>query len=223
VRGSQRIVRRSLSRGIAAELQRAVRLPTNPNRHNGLLSLALVRDRLFRGGLGNVSAGGDRHQRLLIERVGVVRYGRAMQHAALGVVVGAAAMHRATVVPARARLIGLCSPAEASRWRRPPGRSVARRETWSRRITSATVAPKTSAACRSSELRRRVRSTSSSMVGSFQSRPVVRALRCSENTGDQHRQDAGQKDTVEGSGPADRSDRRPQALHLFQVEKIGSD
>ena len=53
--------------------------------------------------------------------------------------------------------------------------------------------------------------------------PIVRAFRRPENTCDQHRQDAGQKNSVEGSGPADRSDRRPQPLHLVQVEKISSD
>ena len=40
--------------------------------------------------------GGD--QPILFERVGDIRHGRAMQYAALGVVIGAAAMHRAAIV-----------------------------------------------------------------------------------------------------------------------------
>src|SRR5271166_2245311 len=97
----------------------------------------------------------------------------------------------------------------------------------SRRITSnATVPAKTSAGRRNAvdggERRRRVRDASSSVVGSFEACPIVRAFRRPENTCDQHRQDAGQKDPVEVSGPTDRSNRCPQPLHLIQVEKIGS-
>ena len=109
----------------------------------------------------------------------------------------------------RARFIGLHSPVEMSNWRRRSGRSVAHRETSPRRITSnATVAAETSGIAAS---------------GSVVPRPMVRSLRRRENTCDQHRHDAGEKDPVEGSGTADRSDRRPQPLYLVQVEKIGSD
>ena len=63
-----------------------------------------------------------------------------------------------------------------------------------------------------------VRGASDAVVGSFEPRPIVRALVWAENTGDEHRQDAGQKDAVEGSGPADRSDRCAEPLHPVQVE-----
>src|SRR6476660_5216231 len=45
------------------------------------------------------SDGRGRDKLFLLERVRVIRHGRAVQYAALGVVVGAAAMHCATVIP----------------------------------------------------------------------------------------------------------------------------
>ena len=39
----------------------------------------------------------------------------------------------------------------------------------------------------------------------------------------QQGQDAGDENAVEGAGAADRCDRRPEALHLGKIEKIGAD
>ena len=54
-------------------------------------------------------------------------------------------------------------------------------------------------------------------------RAAPRVVARGEDAGEQHRQNPGQKDAVEGAGTADRGDRRAQPLHLADIEQVGSD
>jgi|GEM_PF-6215649 len=44
-----------------------------------------------------------------------------------------------------------------------------------------------------------------------------------ENACQQHGENAGEKNTVEGSGTADRGDRRTEAAHLVEIGEVGAD
>ena len=50
-----------------------------------------------------------------------------------------------------------------------------------------------------------------------------RADRRAKDAGEQDRQDAGKKDSVKRPGTADLGDRRPQPLHLAEIEEIRAD
>ena len=64
-----------------------------------------------------------------------------------------------------------------------------------------------------------VRGASNAVAGSFESRPIVWALGRAENTGDQHRQDAGQKDSVEGSAPPIDATGAPSPSTLSRLRR----
>src|SRR5256885_15403625 len=63
----------------------------------------------------------------------------------------------------------------------------------------------------------------SSQFGQMRLRNRGRGSRPTPETGDEHRNDADQKDAVEGSSAADGGDRRAQALHLSEIEQIRSE